>query len=251
MIMYATVSRVPRRDVVATTKTEPAKRRSPAPSARRPAGEASSNRQPSPYKLLKQAIVSGELLPGAPLVELALADWCQVSRTPIREALTRLEQDGLVRRGERGLIVRESSPEEILDIYETRIVLESKAAAVAAERRSSVDLLSMRRAAARVHRDDADPHLVADRNRQFHRTIWKASRNESLIDLLERLNMHLGRYPATTLAYPGRAASSHAEHMELINAIDARDVELAAEIATRHFTAARDIRLRLWQEESD
>lgn len=208
-----------------------------------------TNRQVSPYEMLKNAIMAGELTPGEPLVEVELADWYNVSRTPIREALTRLEQDGLVRRGDRGLIVRENSPEEILDIYESRIVLESKAAAVAAERRTSLDLMSMRRAGERVHRDDdVDAHVVAERNRQFHRTVWRASHNESLIDLLERLNMHLGRYPATTLAFPGRTASSQQEHMELIDAIEARDEALAADIATRHFTAARDIRLRLWDE---
>jgi DNA-binding GntR family transcriptional regulator len=222
---------------------------SPAPPRRRP-GRAPTNRRIAPYDRLKQAIMQGELVPGEQLVELALAEWCQVSRTPIREALTRLEQDGLVRRSDRGLIVRESSPEEILDLYDTRIVLESRAAAVAAERRTSIDLLAMRRADERVHRVDAgDANAMAERNRELHRTIWHASHNESLIDLLERLNLHLGRYPATTLAFPGRQATSHDEHRELINAIEARDAETASVLATRHFSAARDIRLRLWESE--
>lgn len=194
--------------------------------------------------------MSGELVPGEQLVELALAEWCQVSRTPIREALTRLEQDGLVRRTDRGLIVRESSPEEILDLYDTRIVLESRAAAVAADRRTSIDLISMRRADDRVRRAAADDsNTMAERNRELHRTVWRASHNESLIDLLERLNMHLGRYPATTLAFPGRQETSHVEHTDLIDAIEARDAESASRIATAHFTAARDIRLKLWEAE--
>jgi DNA-binding GntR family transcriptional regulator len=203
----------------------------------------------SPYERLTQAIMSGELEPGAQLVESALAEWCEVSRTPIREALTRLEQDGLVRRGEYGLVVRESSPEEILDIYDTRIVLESRAAGVAAERRTALDLMGMRKAAERAHRATADdPYAMAETNREFHRAVWRAGHNESLIDLLERLNLHLGRYPATTLAYPGRHDTSRHEHEELVTAIEARDSELAATVATRHFTAARDIRLRLWEE---
>lgn len=223
-------------------------RKSSVTSSARPSPSTSAARQLSPYVLLKRAIMMGELLPGQPLVELALADRYKVSRTPIREALTRLEQDGLAQRGDRGLLVRESSPEEVLDIYDTRIVLESKAASLAAERRTSFDLVSMRRAGERVHRDDSNPYQVAERNRQFHRTIWRAGRNQSLIDLLERLNMHLGRYQATTLAFPGRAASSQAEHLELTDAIEERDSERAAEIATRHFTVARDIRLKLWEE---
>jgi DNA-binding GntR family transcriptional regulator len=223
--------------------------KSPVSSPRRPLGRVTTPRRVSPYERLKQAIMSGELLPGEQLVELALAEWCNVSRTPIREALTRLEQDGLVQRGERGLVVRESSPEEILDIYDTRIVLEGRAAAVAAERRTSHDLLAMRRAEERSHRvSTEDPNAMAETNREFHRTVWRASHNESLIDLLERLNLHLGRYPATTLAFPGRHKTSHAEHKKLIDAIEARDAELASSIASRHFTAARDIRLRLWEE---
>src|ERR1700754_1808293 len=91
-------------------------------------GVPADDRQPTPYERLKQAILDGELVPGQQLVEISLAQWCQVSRTPIREALSRLEQDGLALRTDRGLVVRERSPEEILDIYDTRIVLEAMAA---------------------------------------------------------------------------------------------------------------------------
>jgi DNA-binding GntR family transcriptional regulator len=204
----------------------------------------------SPYDRLKQAIMSGELTPGEQLVEIALAEWCQVSRTPIREALTRLEQDGLAQRTDRGLIVRESSPGEIIDLYESRIVLESKAAAVAAERHTTVDLSAMRRAEDRYRRVPLDDiNGLAAGNRDFHRTIWLASHNGSLIDLLERLHMHLGRYPITTLKFPGRHEVAVAEHQELIKAIGDRDSERAAKIASQHFTTARDIRLQIWEEE--
>ncbi len=204
----------------------------------------------SPYERLKQAIMSGELLPGEQLIEIALAKWCQVSRTPIREALTRLEQDGLARRTERGLVVRESSPGEIMDIYEARIVLESKVAAVAAERHTATDLMAMRRADERFSAVDLqDADALAERNRDFHRAIWVASHNAALVDLLQRLDMHLGRYPLTTLAFPGRHQAALDEHAALVSAISDRDAERAAQIARRHFTAARDIRLQLWQEE--
>jgi DNA-binding GntR family transcriptional regulator len=218
--------------------------------ARRTKGPAAAVLRVKPYEQVKQAIMTGELAPGAPLVEQALAEWCKVSRTPVREALTRLEQDGLVVRTDRGLVVRESSPEEILDIYDTRIVLESRAAFVAAERRSSFDIVGMRKAAERSRRaDSAGALTLAETNRQFHRSVWQASHNASLIDLLERLNMLLGRYPATTLSFPGRHTQSNEEHGKLIDAIEARDSEAAAEIATVHFTAARDIRLKLWETE--
>lgn len=211
---------------------------------------ASTRRRITPYERIKQAIMSGDLVPGAALVEVALAEWCEVSRTPVREALLRLEQDGLVTRGEQGLVVRDSSPEEILDIYDTRIVLEGRAAAVAAERRTSHDLMSMRRLLEKVSKSEAsDPDALAEANREFHRAVWRASHNDSLIDLLERLNLLLGRYPATTLAYPGRSKSANREHKKLVDAIEAREQSVAAEVATHHFMAARDIRLRLWETE--
>lgn len=204
--------------------------------------------RPRPYERIKDAILSGEFPAGQPLIESALAEWCDVSRTPIREALTRLTQDGLVFRGERGMIVRESSPAEIFDIYETRIALEATAARMAAERRTAHEVHSMRMLADEMNSlKPGDPQLMSGANSRIHRAIWYASRNESLIDLLERLSLHLQRYPANTLAYPGRWESSNREHSELIDAIEDRRVDEAGKIARQHFTAARAIRVDLWR----
>jgi DNA-binding GntR family transcriptional regulator len=213
------------------------------PSGRR---KAAGDQRRAPYERLKQAIISGELKPGEPLVEIPLADWCQVSRTPIREALTRLEQDGLARRTDRGLVVRESSPDEIMDLYEARIVLESKVAAVAAERRTTFDLFAMKRAEQKFDEALAEGDALAERNRDFHRSVWVASHNRALVDLLERLDMHLGRYPETTLRYPGRHEVAVQDHQSIVEAIEARDSDRASHLATEHFVAARDIRLKLW-----
>lgn len=219
------------------------------PTAGAPRRLAEPRRKASPYERLKNAIVSGELVPGQPLVETALAEWCEVSRTPIREALTRLEHDGLVERTDRGLAVRERSPDEILDIYEARIALEATAARVAAERRTSHDLLLLGRVADGMEAlVDGDVDRMVDLNGQFHRAIRKATRNEALIDLLERLDLHLLRYPATTLSSPGRWTVANQQHRELIESIAQRDAVAAAHIATGHFSDARDIRLRLWEE---
>lgn len=190
--------------------------------------------------------MSGELAPGQPLVEIPLAESCNVSRTPIREALTRLQQDGLAQRTDHGLVVRERTPSEIIDLYDTRIVLEAKAAVVAAQRYTLADMISVRRTAetySNLNVDDAG--ALADANREFHRSIWLASHNQSLIDLLERLNMHLGRHPITTLGFPGRRAASIDEHQRLVSAIADRDTEAASEVAREHFTAALEIRLKL------
>ncbi|WP_286900129.1 GntR family transcriptional regulator [Thermocrispum sp.] len=215
-------------------------------------GRGGMQRQRSAYERIKQAIVTGEFKPGQQLVETALAEWCQVSRTPVREALTRLEQDGIVVRSDRGMIVRENSPEEVLDIYETRIALEATAARMAAERRTVHDLLQMREyAQAMVDETPADATEMVAMNERFHRSVWRATHNRSMIDLLERLNMHLGRYPATTLAYPGRWERGARQHLDIVEAIEARDGDKAAELAAAHFTESRDIRLKLFTRQHD
>lgn len=203
----------------------------------------------APYERIKDAILDGTFEPGAPLVESSISEWCGVSRTPVREALTRLEQDGLVERRERGLVVRTRSPEEILDIYETRTVLEAVAARTAAVRWTSFDRIRLENLL-RVYSevDPSDPTLLAQRNREFHKGVWQAAHNESLLDLLNRLNMHLVRYPATTLAHPGRWEQALEEHRALVDAILRRDADVAGKTAELHFTEARDIRLALWED---
>jgi DNA-binding GntR family transcriptional regulator len=199
----------------------------------------------SPYEVLKQSILQGELPPGQPLVEMALAARLQVSRTPIREALKRLEQDGLVVRADRGLVVRERSPEEILDIYGARIALEASVGRIAAERRTEYDLRVLRHLVEQSATIDDDDERVRA-NRQFHQAMWRASHNEALADLLERVDLHLARYPATTLSYPGRWEVAVKEHTALVDAVERRDAEAAETMARTHFTEARDIRLKLW-----
>ena len=203
--------------------------------------------KPDLYETLKHAIISGEMSPGQPLLETSLAGTHGVSRTPIREALTRLEQDGLVARAARGLVVRERSSEEILDIYEVRIVLEGTAASMAAQRRTRMDVIKLQRLAerfAQVSRDDREAMITE--NRDFHDAVWRAGHNEPLVDLLSRLNLHLARYSGTTLLEPGRAEEAAEEHKELVDAIERQDGEAAADVATRHFSVARDLRLAIW-----
>jgi DNA-binding GntR family transcriptional regulator len=209
---------------------------------------AGARQDVTPYERIKQAIMDGTFEPGHALVEATVAEWCGVSRTPVREALTRLEHDGLVSKTERGMTVRARTPEEILDIYETRIALEATAARMAAERHTNMDRIRLERLMTVAAETDEKLGLHAPRNREFHRGIWLASHNESLIDLLDRLNMHLLRYPTTTLTAPGRWEQSLVEHRELLDAIIARDGKAAQEIAERHFIEARDIRLALWEE---
>jgi len=199
------------------------------------------------YERLRAEIVDGRALPGTPLVEAAIATRLGISRTPVREALRRLEQDGLVERKGRVVAVRSCSPEEILEIYTVRIVLEGLAASLAAEARNEFDLAQLEERHLRMKElgdEPADHAAMALTNRRFHEALWAASHNRTLIDLLVRLNSHLSRYTATTLVSPGRWKTVLADHEKLIDAIRARDAEKTATLAQSHMAAARDIRLR-------
>jgi DNA-binding GntR family transcriptional regulator len=203
----------------------------------------------SSYEAIKIAIIDGDLLPGQQLVEAVLASQLSISRTPVREALHRLEQDGLAVRGPNGLTVRERTPGEILDVYDARCVLEALASEVAAERRTEHDLWNLDRLLDLGEKIDAvSSKARADSNREFHLAIWGASHNETLLDLLQRLDLHLLRYPETTLMYPGRWEESIKQHRELVSAIRARNGKRANALAAKHFRDARDIRMRLWHE---
>ena len=202
------------------------------------------------YEQLRQEIVSGRIVAGATLVESTIAARYNVSRTPVREALRRLEQDDLVEQRDRGLVVRSRSPEEILEIYSVRVVLEGLAARTAAEARTELDLANLADRNARMLTvDDKDPDAMAAANQLFHQALWASSHNRTLVDMLVRINSHLLRYPATTLASPGRWETVLKDHQRLIDAITARDAETAGSIAETHMAAARDIKLRIFASE--
>jgi DNA-binding GntR family transcriptional regulator len=203
-----------------------------------------------PYAQLKESIYLGDLQPGEHLVETSLAQTFRVSRTPIRQALTRLEQDGLVIRTASGLVVRERTPGEVLDIYEVRILLEAQAGRAAAERRTNNDIIALHQANRRyVNATELDARGRVGANRHFHQVVWQATHQLALIDLLQRVEVQLGRLPLTTLSYEGRWEETVKQHAELVDAIEARDGDRAADVARRHFSEARDIRLKLWESE--
>jgi DNA-binding GntR family transcriptional regulator len=204
-----------------------------------------STRAGGVYDRLREDILTEKVAEGAPLVELDLATRYGTSRTPVREALRRLEHDGLIERHDRSFTVRATSPEQVLEIYEIRIALEGIAARSAAEHRSSFHLARLRGAIAEMRATDTgNPRAMAAANLTFHQALWSAGRNATLIDLLGRLQSYITRYPATTLAEPGRWEQAIAEHTAMVDAIEARDEPTARRIAEEHMTTARAIRLR-------
>jgi DNA-binding GntR family transcriptional regulator len=201
----------------------------------------------SVYGRLREEIVSGALRPGSPLREIALAERFGVSRTPVREALRRLEQDRLLVPGSRGMEVRAIDPHEVVQVSELRILLETEAAGQAAQARATADLLRLEGLLTR-DRALADPDDVTRvrTSLEFHAAIWQATHNAVLVDLLERL-AHVMHVPHSTLA-GDRWREVVDEHAHIVAAIRAGDDRTARELVGAHMNTAREIRLRLLRE---
>ncbi|HEX9337094.1 MAG TPA: GntR family transcriptional regulator [Pseudonocardiaceae bacterium] len=199
----------------------------------------------SAYLALRRDIVSGEIKPGEKLVEVVLADRYGVSRTPIREALRRLEQDDLVQRDGRRVRVRQHRPDEIMDIYEVRILLEEAAARAASHHRTSLEVSLLTRAFEVMR--GVNPDDTENRERvcwAFHETMWSASHSRTLADLLYRLQVNLRRYPDGAMTHPSGWRQALADYQRLVSAIREHRTPEAAEITGNRLRAARDLRLR-------
>lgn len=204
---------------------------------------------PGIYDALRSDILHGTLPPGAPAREVALAERFGVSRTPVREALRRLEHDRLLVRSSRGLVVRAVDTAEVMAIYDVRILLEGEAAAQAADARGPADLLVLDSLLDRdLAMEDPDDATRTATNIEFHEAIWAATHNDVLVDLLDRLAVHLVRAPHSTLSAPGRWDEALDEHVQLFEAIRDRKADRARTVATTHMRTARELRVELLRQ---
>lgn len=201
--------------------------------------------QKDAYTLILEAIDTGIYRPGDRLVESELAERFGVSRTPIREALQRLETQSLLTRDGRSLIVASLDHNQLSELYVVRAELEGLAARLAA-RHATVE-------EARVLRDmvEADqallgnPKGLARANRRFHKQIHLASHNRYLVQQLDLVHRSMALMATTSLAAEGRGEVALAEHSAIVTAIENRD-EMAAYQALRdHISKAFVTRLKL------
>lgn len=196
--------------------------------------------------LLIDAIDAGELPPGTRLIETDLAHRFGVSRTPVREALGRLESQGVVSRaGGRGVVVASLDYDQLGELYDLREVVEGLAARLAARRAAPAEIAVLREMveADRGRTEDAD--ALSASNRLFHRQLHRASHNRYLVQMLASVRRASALLSGTSLAAPGRGAESVAEHHAIVAALEARDEEGAEVAARAHITAAYRARLRL------
>lgn len=216
------------------------------PKPAKPVGEASNlPRAQQAYQALREAIQKGELTPGTRLREVELAERLGISRTPIREALSRLESEGLVANEPAGLVVTKLDHSMMSELYVMREVLEGTAAALAARHASDVEIAVLREIA--DHDDELldDPEKLAANNRFFHEMLYRCAHNRYLLKTLNTLHESLALLGPTTLAIPGRSQESALEHQELVSALERRDPVAAEQLIRRHIRAAYKARLSL------
>lgn len=209
--------------------------------------DRSGPRSDQAYRKLVEAIQSGRLKPGTRLREVELSAWLGSSRTPIREALRRLETEGMVVRDPyRGMIITEVDPSSISELYEMREAVEGAAAALAAKHAADVELAALREFVVRERAIQPDDLVqVTQHNRQFHDAIYQSTHNRYLHKISSSLKQAMILLGQTTLSEHGRAESAIAEHEAIVAAIERRDPSAAETAAREHIRGAYQARLRL------
>jgi DNA-binding GntR family transcriptional regulator len=199
------------------------------------------------YRELKSAITSGQFRPGAVLVQEELCRQFHASRTPVRDALTHLQAEGLViAMPNKGVLVRDFSPKDVHDIYEIRALLESAAAKDAAGRipKASLEAIINRASALSAKKHFAfDP--VKDLGTDLHRLIIDAAGNLIMTDLLKRMEtlIEVSRIPFRQAHE--RLEEINREHIEIAKALMKNDGATAAELMKHHFIRTKEAHLRI------
>ncbi len=171
------------------------------------------------------------------LDERALAEQLGVSRTPVREAISRLEQEGLVKNiARRGAFVVRKSKQEILDIVDAWAALESMAARLATSRASDEEIAELRQNFTTWDGDEARAHIdeYSDTNIDFHQTIIRLGKSDLIMQMAEQLFFHMRAIRASTIKDRDRVMQSVMDHTRIIEAIEARDADHAERLVRDH-----------------
>jgi len=191
------------------------------------------------FETLIDKIMAGQMTPGEPLAEQALAEQFGVSRTPVREALHRLAQAGLAERGtRRAYFVRAMAPDDLAELFEATGEIESTLAALAARRMSEIE---RRQLIATVDSGDAcdDPSAYSDINSRFHEIIKSGARNAILASTLDELNMRTLAWRAANFREDSnRLTTSRLEHRAIATAILSEDAETTRRLMCSHVASS-------------
>jgi DNA-binding GntR family transcriptional regulator len=192
---------------------------------------------------IRELIVRGELPAGTQLDEQALANAMQISRTPIREAISKLNKEGLVEyRPYKGHFVRSFTAKEVSDLFEVRKALEGLAIRLAVAKLTDDDLTLLRRILGNIDTALAEGDLVAysTADREFHTVVAQMSENASLIELLDRLGMQIQIMRTIANRDPHVVARTAHERPLILAALEQRDGALAMQLMEQHIEGVRE-----------
>ncbi|MGQ0611204.1 MAG: GntR family transcriptional regulator [Paracoccaceae bacterium] len=198
------------------------------------------------YTLILEAIERGDYNPGSRLVESELAERLGVSRTPVREALQRLETQGMLTRDGRSLIVASLDHNQLAELYTVRAELEGLAARLAARHATAEEV----RVLQGMTQEDrkllgGDPRALSRANKRFHKLIHLASHNRFLVQQLDLVHRSMALMATTSFAAEGRDEVALAEHAQIAEAIAAGDGDAADAALKSHISKAYETRLRV------
>lgn len=193
------------------------------------------------YETLREAIRTGALTPGERLMEIQLAEELGVSRTPVREAIRKLELERfVVMLPRRGTYVANLSLKDINEVFEIRASLDGLAAGLAAERITEEELEQMERLLVEIaeHIAQRNNQKIVETDEAFHDILYRASRNERLAGIIYNLREQFARFRSVSINYPGRLQNTLEEHRQLLEALVQRNAESAQQKAREHIENA-------------
>jgi len=197
------------------------------------------------YQRLREDISQQRLRPGDRLREVEIAARLGVSRTPVREALRRLESEGLIAfNASRGLSVTELSPTRVMELYAMREVLAGTAARFAALKAASLDVHTLQHILDAMAQAET-PEQAATTNRNLQLAILSVAHNSYLSRAVNTLADALSLLGETTYAMPGRIASGLAENRAVVQAIAQHDADAAEAAARQHIRSAGQLRMQM------
>jgi DNA-binding GntR family transcriptional regulator len=195
------------------------------------------------YESLRDAIWDGRIAVGERVREEEIARNLGVSRTPVREALQRLHQRGLLVFGAgRGLTVASLSQHQVLQLYAMREILEGSAARFAAQHATAPEIAILWRLQKELSTAGHDAMTLVTLNRRFHQAIYEAAHNQYLLQTLGVLHDSLALLHSTTFRVPSRRAESDEEHRRIVQAIEKHNPDRAEEAAREHIRQAQRTR---------
>ena len=194
------------------------------------------------FERLEKDILVGKYERGEILTEIKLSETLGVSRTPIREAMRRLEQENIIKATPKGSMVVGISPADIEAIYEMRMRIEGLAARYAAKNATEADLIALKEVLElqSFYIEKKDPEKIMDCDSKFHRMVYEATGSVPLCNTLTELHKKIIKFRKVSVEMTERAKHSYEEHFKVYEAIAARDGDMADKLMTDHVGYARE-----------